>query len=245
MAADCAGQLTPDALSDKSLTELREGVAMARDTITAGTILGEGLELAKQHAKLLAATGAAIAIGYILLDLLEASGAGVGVNLVVGIFVQYQVLEQLLADRMQLEAKGKRRYLSLFGSGMLSGLGILLGLVLLVIPGVYLAGRWLSSSAFVVAEGRNAADSLGASWKESELSQAAHALTALVSGFPIIVLLVAAVFAINAEIDVDGLASSVVINVLSALSSLAVWVVGAAAYRVQRPGKSELETVFA
>lgn len=218
---------------------------MSGEQIALNDILGEGLELARQHSTLLAATGVAIAVGYTVLDVIGASGAATAVNLVVAVMVQYQVLEKLLADRITPEGKGKRRYLSLFGSSLLSGLGIGLGFVLLIIPGIYLSGRWLSCTAYVVAEGKRSSESLSASWSASEPSQVAHALAALVSGLPIVGLIISGVVAVSAGVDVEGLAASAMINVFTAASSLLIWVLGAAAYRVQRPGNAQLDAVFA
>jgi hypothetical protein len=214
---------------------------LADEQISLDGILGEVRDLVQRHAVMLAFTGLAIAAAYSVLDLLGAAGAATGFGLVVNLLVQYQVLERLLADRMLPEAKEKRRYGSLLGAGLLSGIGIGIGFLLLVIPGIYLSGRWLSASAYVVAEGKWANDSLTASWDASEHSAVPHAFAALISGIP----LMAFIVAVYGGQGVESLTATVFLNALTAISSLLAWVFSAAAYRVQRPGHGELDTVFA
>ena len=50
-----------------------------------------------------------------------------------------------------------------FGVGLLSGLGIVLGFVLLIVPGLFLMTAWSAAGAMRVAEGVNASEALGRS----------------------------------------------------------------------------------
>ena len=62
----------------------------------------------------------------------------------------------------------KLRIGSMFGVGLLSGLGIGLGLVLLILPGVYLAGRWFLAVPILLAEDMSVSDALSQSWERTE-----------------------------------------------------------------------------
>lgn len=53
---------------------------------------------------------------------------------------------------------------TLFVAGLLAGLGIALGLVALIIPGVFLLTRWIVVTPAVVLEGLGATDALRRSW---------------------------------------------------------------------------------
>ena len=218
---------------------------MASNHVSFADIYGESLELVRRHFGLLAATGAAIAAGYTALDMLGAAGANLVINLIVSIMVQYLVLERLLADRISQEGKGKRRYGSMLGAGFLSGLGILLGLVALVLPGIYLSGRWLSASSFVVAEGNGSTEALNSSWEASRNSAGAHVIVVMVASLPLVGFLAIAYLAgFFSEVE-TGLVNSIATNVMTALSTLSYWVFGAGAYRATRPHNAQLEGVFA
>ncbi len=52
---------------------------------------------------------------------------------------------------------------SLFVLSLLASLGIVLGLVLLVLPGLYLAGRWFVAAPAMLAEGQSASQGLSRS----------------------------------------------------------------------------------
>lgn len=83
-------------------------------------------------------------------------------SLFTGIIVQGAVTSVSLAD---LEGRsmsvfegariGLRRFGSLFGVNFLSGLGVLVGLLLLIIPGLLLAARWAVITPVVLTEGRS------------------------------------------------------------------------------------------
>jgi hypothetical protein len=54
---------------------------------------------------------------------------------------------------------------ALIASGVLAGLGIALGLLLLIIPGLFLLTRWFLIAPVIVLEGRSAGESFGRSWE--------------------------------------------------------------------------------
>lgn len=205
----------------------------------------EARRLASKHGMFFALVGFGISAGYSALDLLGATSSSVVAGLVVTVYLQYGVTERLLADHIQPDRSGKRRYWSLFGSGVLSGLGILAGTLLLILPGIYLAGRWLSTSAYVVVEGKSSFEAVSAAWEQSAPSPTAHVGAAAASIIPMGLFITMLMLGIFADLTIDGSLEIVVINVLTAASSLLVWLFGAAAYGATHKLRGELDHVFA
>ncbi|GAA4036532.1 hypothetical protein [Parerythrobacter jejuensis] len=85
--------------------------------------------------------------------------------LAIGIVVfvlQYLFFAHILAHRGF--SNGRNRFLGFLGFSILSGLGIALGFLLLVIPGIILLVRWIAASAFIVGTDTKIMDAFGRSW---------------------------------------------------------------------------------
>jgi hypothetical protein len=68
-------------------------------------------------------------------------------------------------DTIEATFKRVRPFLgTLFVAGLLAGVGIALGLVALIIPGVFLLTRWIVVTPAIVLEGLGATDALRRSW---------------------------------------------------------------------------------
>jgi hypothetical protein len=63
----------------------------------------------------------------------------------------------------ELYSRTRPRLPALISAGLLAGLGIAVGLILLIIPGLYLLTRWLFIAPAIVLEGRSAGESFGRS----------------------------------------------------------------------------------
>lgn len=70
---------------------------------------------------------------------------------------------------------------SYIGASFVSGLGILLGLVLLVLPGLFLIGRWSLYLIIQQAEGASAMESLRRSWDLTERDWLAATIILIIS----------------------------------------------------------------
>lgn len=89
-------------------------------------------------------------------------GNGSGILIVYGIaitFVQVWITREALAQAGIAAAMSAANSLSVYLQGLLVGLGVLLGLVLLILPGLYVFARWYLASALLVRDegGRRAA----------------------------------------------------------------------------------------
>lgn len=65
----------------------------------------------------------------------------------------------------ELFARARPRLPALIAAGVLAGLGIALGLLVFIIPGLYLLTRWFLIAPVIVLEGRSAGESFGRSWE--------------------------------------------------------------------------------
>jgi hypothetical protein len=155
--------------------------------MTVGGVLGEAYDLYKRFFKQFFLVAAAV---FILLDLLTAIAADANgdqasaggafwtiVSLVVGIVGSLWVQGALTAtvadirdgradDDIETTYKRVRPFLgTLFVAGILAGLGIALGFVALIVPGLFLAARWSLVTPVVVLEKLGATDALRRSWE--------------------------------------------------------------------------------
>ena len=85
------------------------------------------------------------------------------VALVVGIVAAYMLLKRYLQAEGRQRTDANRFWPYLF-TAILSGLAIGFGILLLIVPGLFLMVRWAASSGFVIGRGEGVFDSLKASW---------------------------------------------------------------------------------
>lgn len=226
---------------------------MAARSVKLSEILEEAQELASQHAVLLGVTAIAIAALYSGLDLITLATQDKGglallsglLGLIVSIFGQYRVTEILLADRRKPGIKpAVRRYGSLFGALFLSGLAIGAGVIAFIIPGLYLAGRWLTVTGRVVEDHLGGNVALRVSWADSEPSQLAFSLTYLISLAPLAVLLAIGFGGWETLFDTNDLASIAFVNVITGVTSVLGWTIATAAFRRAVPIDQGVGQVF-
>ncbi len=132
---------------------------------------------------------------------------------------------------------------SIFGISLLTGVASLAGLLLLVIPGIFLACRWFASVPALFAEQSTATDAMRSSWSLTSGHVLAIFATLLFLSLPS--------FAGAASLflsDVDQtltLAGSLALNIPLAVSTVALWVAAAAIYTQLDGGLARRVDVFA
>jgi len=231
---------------------------MTAQSVSIGNILDELRMLAGKHAGMLAGCmlgigGAYTAIDWLSLQL-DDDGAGgmmeILVGLIIGIYVQYAVTERLLADRLSLRgAPPVRRYGVLFVASLLIGIGLLLGLVMLVLPALYLSARWMIATPMIVEDnvaGGSGFEALKQSWQTSAPFVPAFLLATLLYG--VIIVASEAVPLVTDFADLSAIEEQLVwaiSNLLTGLSNVFGWTLAASAYRRAVPVQSGLEQVFA
>ena len=86
------------------------------------------------------------------------------VDSLIVILVQFWVTRLLIDARGLRAAEGGGGPLAFIGAALLSGLGIGLGIIALVVPGLLLAARWFVALPMVVANGAGPGSALTDSW---------------------------------------------------------------------------------
>ena len=202
--------------------------------MTVGGILNQSLDLYQRFFWRFVATAAVV---FAVLDLVGAIGATVDstggqifwalvglVLSIVGTFWVQGALTEAVRDVRdgridttigELYERTRPRLPALIVAGILAALGIGLGLILLIVPGLYLLTRWVLITPVIVVEKRSAGESFG---RSSELT-AGHRWTVLgVIAVTLVILLVGSA-------TVSGILSAILPEFLGAwLGSLAVHV---------------------
>ena len=179
---------------------------------------------------------------------MTAPSAGNILNILV-LVVQYYLIRHLV-DRHGLRSADRLGgFGSFFVVGLITGLAVLLGFVLLIVPGFYLIARWSMVDAAVVAENRGFSDAMRRSWDATADNVLPIALAVLTISLPMIIGLTM-MFAIGASGDeraMSGLGLSIVVNLLLYASQISIWYFGVALYQLllAGPAKTQLGEVFA
>ncbi len=212
---------------------------MIKPGISFGDLVAETVALIGKHAFLIAAGIAGMTAIYVLSDIYELLGFYFVLNLVLAIWFQYLFTEQLTLDRQAEPAAQGRRYGALFGASLLSGAAIVIGYLLLIVPGMYLSGRWMQSSAQIVVGRKGATEALNSSWAATEDSQLTHFLAGFLMAFPSLLLIAVNVLPQWIDGPIDELAALfattggiVALNVITSVISIVSWVVGIASFRL-------------
>jgi len=129
------------------------------------------------------------------------------------------------------ERRGNRGVASVFGIGILAGLGIAIGFLLLVVPGIILLVRWSASVPYALAEDIGVTDALRRSFDETR-EAFWPILFALLACYAPLALAVAT--GLLMESEGITIASSLVVNLLINLGLLAGWHAAVAIYLLGR-----------
>jgi hypothetical protein len=208
----------------------------------AGYLLGETAHLLRVNAGLaLAALGVMTLLG-IVADLYPGFGALAGLgSIVVNLFLQYEIsLATLVHCDLLDHRSGRRRLWALLGLNFLSGIGIFLGLILLIVPGIYLFVRWSAAVPALIAEEAGISESLSRSAEAVE-GRFWHVLGAiLVVWTP----MAAGALAAGLAPEDQRLIASLLLNLPINLSLIAGWHLAVAIYAGRQNGR-RLAEVFA
>lgn len=217
----------------------------AHDQIATFTgVLDEFRSLFERHTPFLMAAIALIATFYSLWDLALGESSQLVPQLIITILVQYYVIERLLADRLP-EGRGSRRFRSVFGSGVLSAIAILFGLLLFIFPGLLLLARWSIATPLIVEENVGSVRALGDSWDRTGPSNGPLLLIYLAAGAVYAVGLIVAIGISAAAGWEGGWIETVTLNLTAGVLSVFGWILATAIYRCVNPHTAGLDEVFA
>ena len=114
-------------------------------------------------------------------------GAGVGgiLFVIIAVVGQYLLWEAMLRQRHHLTRGYDRRFLAFFGLAILTGIGVAIGFVLLIVPGLIFMARWAMAPAYLMVENEGVIDSMGGSWNAVKGNTTPIVLACLVAGLVI------------------------------------------------------------
>lgn len=178
-------------------------------------------------------------------DMIGADGAGL--NLAVGIiaiFAQYAVTRGALRSAGLLRADGKAGRAGAFVLTLiLTGLGIALGLVLLILPGIYLWARWSIVAPLIIGDGMGSNEAMGESWSRTQSIVAPISAALLLLNVPLL-LFVGTLF-FYSDYGPTSLGLALLSNLLVYTAQTFSWHAAVAIHQLTRDPSGDLEQVFA
>jgi len=163
------------------------------------------------------------------------------VQAIASVVAGYLLMRRFLAARGRLQAVGNR-FWPYLGMAILSVIAVVLGLLLLIVPGIILLVRWSAASGYVIGAGEGITDSLTASWHATKGHGWAIFFAAIVLflGLAVVGGVIGALF---------GIAGATVVDALSAFLEAAAGGIfaafGIAIYCLVHDDAREISEVFA
>jgi hypothetical protein len=156
------------------------GVAVGSAKFDIGEVVGETFAVTRRNIvtfgllALLLGVLPSILVGFLSLSLGAADANNSSANIIVsltGIVLQAAVIYVVVGEQVgrkvtlgQSLSRGGLLFLPMFGIGLIAGIGTVLGLVLLVVPGLILATAWSVAGPARVIEGPGVSKALQRSW---------------------------------------------------------------------------------
>jgi len=147
---------------------------------------------------------------------------------------------QLFPKRNRI-VKQENRFWLYLGMTILSTIGLIIGFILLIIPGIILAVRWSAASGFLVSGREGVIDSLKASWEATR----GNGLTIFLAGLVLFIVLVLIIGIITGVISfVNVTLGGIVGSLLEAFTNAIMPAFGVAIYCLVQNDGEQLEEVF-
>lgn len=221
--------------------------------VTVGDIFSSAGDIFGRHLRVLSIAFAALVVGTVVIDMVpggpEANGGEAAKQFAASLlsfFIQYVAFRTVL-DREGLicEGVGRRRYWPLMWSSFVSAMGIGLGMIALVLPGLILLARWSMAPCVIIAEGGGPIGSLGESWRETRRVQWPIVGAFVVFGIVWLIavgVLVAVIGFGSADLGTTGTAAA--FNFAGGALTIASICLSLGIYRLVRVSAAPLEDVF-
>ena len=206
----------------------------------AGELFGDTMTVLRAHFGLAATAWLIMTTVGIVSDLLGPRGQSLTIaSLIASIAFQYEITLVALSH-LGLAERGRRRFWALLGLNLLSGLGILLGLVLLILPGLYLYVRWSVAVPVLIAEEAGIGEAFTRSGEEisGRFWPVAGLFLLIYSSWLV------AFFAVLAAPVQMALLSTVAVNMALNMALVGGWCAAVAVYAADKGG-DRLAQVFA
>ena len=203
-----------------------------------GSVIGEAATIARRSSGWLVFAAIVLTVTYMAADVLvppprlaAAYGALGFMSLYLELLLTARMLSVSgLADyRFDPRAPTDGRYASAFLLSLMTVLGIAVGLILLVIPGLVLLARWSICFVILLAERATVSESLNRSWR---MTGRHWRVATLVTTAVILMWLWSfiAAFLLYPDYDPPALGDALLVNVLSGLARVGTWLLSVAFY---------------
>jgi hypothetical protein len=215
---------------------------MADEALSIGDIFGRLGEILRENAGLAAGSVVGLTAINVALDQIS-TGSGTALPAgIASLAAQYYLTASALERRGLREPDGRNRFGAFWWLNLVSALGIALGYILLIVPGLYLMVRWSTASAVLLAEGEGVSEALGGSG-----AIAARSFWPIL-GALLVIFVPAGVIGIGLAVAFETSLPVVapMISYVFLFSAFGVsWLAAVSIYSLARPGQEHLAEVFA
>jgi len=218
------------------------------DGTDTGRLIGALGATARKNSGLAIATVAGLTIGNLVLDSLGSEQAAT----FIGGVAQFAAQVIVTRSAMQRRTIGDLapNVAGFFLLNLLSTIGVLAGLALLILPGLYLAARWLVAGPVLLIEREGAIAAIRHSWRlTAPIAWPLVSLLALLWAPPLLVAFGGGVLSglafEEAVSQTSDLTVSALVYAVMSVVSVASWLAAVATYDLLCPRVDPLEDVFA
>lgn len=148
------------------------------------------------------------------------------VKMVVGIVAAYVLIEAMLGKTGLRTRANEDVFLGYLGLSILYTLGVGIGFILLIIPGLLFMARWSIAQPLLVARGQGVMQSLGESWEQTKGNE----FSIIVAALALLIPLIAVIIACSVLFEKDDMIGIVVTQLASSATSIVSLGMGVALY---------------
>lgn len=207
--------------------------------VSVSEILSAWIAAIGRHASVCLLAGGLIAVVGTLMDITLGDKGGQIITAILSFFVGYHFVEYVLGRDFGTPTN-RRNYLSAFGAALLALLGASAGLILLIVPGLYISARWSLANALVIGEGLGATDALRASWERTE----GHVWTIVVCYVLLVLVFIGGAIGVGLVVGAESFAATLTGNVVGGAMSVVGGLLTCTLYGVIGKSTGTLDDVF-
>lgn len=217
------------------------------ESIEVGLLLAAVRELFGTTVKPIVIYVSVMTVLFSLLDLANAGSGQFSLNSILSTVSGYLLMRALVLDTGLAREGEVAGFGSYFGIGLLEGLAYLIGLILLVVPGIILIVRWTPSIPLLMCERRGVSQSMRLSWAKTKGHFWPLLGLTLLGGVPFVLVVAAAgiLFGDASPTSATGVAKSLAVNLCMTLVSAYYALLALVTYRQLFRPHEGLAEVFA
>lgn len=150
------------------------------------------------------------------------------ITALIGIVAAFLLIVSMLRSSGFLSGAPDDKFLPYVGLSILTGLGVIVGLLLIIFPGLYLMARWSVAPAVLLSQGKGVIDSMKESWERTGGNEFSIILVVVI----LIVLQVGVGFAVTSSFDPTSILGIAIAQVVGTGLSVVSAAMGVALYKL-------------